>query len=481
MVNRVLIRLKVVQALYGYLLARSEFKVEMPVETSSHDRRYSFSAYADMLLMILEMSGWKVQSDRALPASVVSVVANAPYAESATTRFLIGNDEVRELIRTRGHRMAEFDQAVIDFATRLRASSFYREFQKVKKPDVTDEIGFWTSALRLIAPKSPAITEALRTDPDFTIRGMESGIRMLSDTLSNYSDTRSVLADSRRDLQNSLDKAYDLYLNLLWLPVELTRAQEGRLEVAREKYLPTPEERNPDMRFVNNKFVEIISENPQMEEERKSHPFVWADDPILIQRLLDLVLQSEAYKHYMETTGEKTLDEDCELWRKLLKNVILPSDDLAEDLEAKSIFWNDDVDIMGSFVLKTIRNIAKDGAEAGLMPQFKDDDDRQFGSRLFNAAVEHRAEYRAWIDEFVNTKRWDIERVALMDVVILLTALAEVMTFPSIPLTVTANEYVEIANRYSNPRSGSFVNGMLAAITDKLRKEGLVHKDWKQN
>ena len=99
--------------------------------------------------------------------------------------------------------------------------------------------------------------------------------------------------------------------------------------------------------------------------------------------------------------------------------------------------------------------------------------------QLFNNAVAHRVEYREWIDVFINTKRWDVDRVALMDVVILLTALSEVMSCPSIPLTVTANEYVEIANRYSNPRSGSFINGMLAAITDKLRADGLLHKDWK--
>ncbi len=467
------------QMLYSYLLSRSEFKIEMPVETSSRDRRYSYSAYADMLLMLLEMSGWKVQSDRNLPAPVASAIVNAPYADSATTRFLIGNDEVRELIRTRGSRMTQFDQAVIEFASRLKASSPYRELLKARRPEVSDEIAFWTAALRLVAPKTPAVVDALRTDPDFTIRGMEMGMKMLADTLSNYSDTRNVLTDCRRDLRKSLDKAYELYHALLWLPVELTRAQEKRLEAAKEKYLPTPEERNPDMRFVNNKFIEAIAACPGMEDYRKSNPITWADDPILVQRLLDQVLQSDAYKAYMDAPGEKTLADDCDLWRSLLKNVIVPSDDLCDELESKSIFWNDDIDIMASFAIKTIRAFAKDGGEVKLLPQFKDEEDEKFGLELFNAAVAHRVEFREWIDEFINTKKWDVERVALMDVVILLTALAEVTTFPSIPLTVSANEYVEIANRYSNPRSGSFVNGMLAAITEKLRADGKLHKEWK--
>lgn len=479
MVNRVLIRLKVVQALYGYLLTRSEFKIEAPVETSSHDRRYSYSAYADMLLMMLEMSGWRVQADRALPPSVASAIVNAPYADSATSRFLMGNDEVRELIRTRGHRMAEFDNAVIEFAHRLKASIPYVELLKIRKPEVADEIAFWTQELRLVAPKTPAIVDAMRTDPDFTVRGFEMGLKMLAETLSNYSDTRNVLTDCRRDLTRSLDKAYELYVALLLLPVEITHAQSLRIEAAREKYLPTPEERNPDMRFVNNAYVAAVTSSEAIEEYTRKTPILWDDEPGFIGQLLDLVLDSDIYKEYMATPGEKSLTEDCELWRSLLKNVIVPSDVFEEYLESKSIFWNDDLDVMASFAIKTIRTFGASGKELELLPKFKDEEDERFGLQLFNDAVAHRTEYREWIDEFINTKRWDVERVALMDVVILLTALAEVMSCPSIPLTVTANEYVEIANRYSNPRSGSFVNGMLAAITDKLRAEGLLHKDWK--
>lgn len=470
-----------VQALYGYLLSRSEFKIEAPVETSSHDRRYSYSAYADMLLLLLEMSGWKVQSDRSLPPSVTSALVNAPYADSATSRFLMGNDEVRELVRSRGGRMAEFDDAVTDLAHRIKASTPYSEFLKIRKPEVSDEITFWTQVLKLVAPKSPALTEAMRTDPDFTVRGMEMGLKMLSETLSNYSDTRNVLADSRRDLTRSLDKAYELYVALLLLPVEITHAQSLRIESAREKYLPTPEERNPDMRFVNNAYVAAASTSESIEEYTKKTPVLWDDEPGFIGQLLDLVTGSDVYKAYMSAPGEKTLAEDCDLWRSLLKSVIVPSDLFSEYLESKSIFWNDDLDVMASFAIKTIRafGASAPGSDIELLPKFKDDEDAGFGMQLFNNAVAHRVEYREWIDVFINTKRWDVDRVALMDVVILMTALSEVMSCPSIPLTVTANEYVEIANRYSNPRSGSFINGMLAAITEKLRADGLLHKDWK--
>ena len=192
------------------------------------------------------------------------------------------------------------------------------------------------------------------------------------------------------------------------------------------------------------------------------------------------MLESEAYKEYMAAPGEKTLDDEIELWRKLMKQVILPSDELEEALESKSIFWNDDLDVMSSFAMKTLKRLAVNPTEP-LLPEFKDDEDAEFGSRLFDTAVKNREEYRALIDEFVNTKKWDTERVALMDVVILEAALAEALEFPNIPLSVTTNEYVEIANRYSTGRSGAFVNGMLAAICEKLRRDGRIIKNFNSN
>ena len=180
----------------------------------------------------------------------------------------------------------------------------------------------------------------------------------------------------------------------------------------------------------------------------------------------------------MSAPGHKSREDEAELWRQLIRHVILPSDDLAESLENRSIFWNDDLEVMSSFALKTLRQIGREGVEVALLPEFKDEEDAEFGFKLFDAVVNHMDEYRELIDSFVNTSKWDTERLALMDIVILRTALAEVLEFPKIPLQVTANEYVEIANCYSTARSGAFVNGMLAAITEKLRAEGRIQKSF---
>ncbi len=151
-------------------------------------------------------------------------------------------------------------------------------------------------------------------------------------------------------------------------------------------------------------------------------------------------------------------------------------------LEGKSVYWNDDMQVMGTFVLKTVKQAPREvhTDEKGnriieLLPMYKDDEDRRFGPELFAAAVEHRVEYRALIDKYVKAD-WDPDRIAFMDVVVMLTAIAELVKFPQIPLPVTMNEYTEIAADYSMPRSGQFVNGLLYSAAQDLKAEGYINK-----
>ncbi len=475
MVNRVIIRLKVVQLLYSYLLSKSDFKVEMPSETSSPDRKYAYQAYAELLLLILELSGVNVTK---------SINKFHDKADSENLRFyrtnfseaLRENPDIRTLIDTHAERMRSYDSLVGPLADKLRTLPAYRTFVKAKRSQVTpsDEIEFWTAALRAIC-KYPEVIEVLRSNPDFTERGFESAQKMLLATLGGYGDSRNLLMTSRSDLKRSLDEAYALYHWLLWLPVEITRAEEQRLDANANKYLPSEEDLHPDRRFVETKLVDILARHEELNQYFQQKGINWSDDPTLIRRLADLVIQSEPYRKFMEEPGEKSIEQESELWRNLMRHVILPSEDLEEALENKSIFWNDDLEVMSSFALKTLKRLAVNPAEP-LQPEFKDEEDAVFGSKLFNAAVANADTFRKYIDEFVNSKKWDAERVALMDVVILETALAEATTFPNIPLTVTTNEYVEIANWYSTSRSGAFINGMFASITEKLFAEGRLAK-----
>lgn len=300
------------------------------------------------------------------------------------------------------------------------------------------------------------------------------------DTLRAYNDARAMYHKAKKDLDDSLDKAYQLYYALFVLIMELTAEQADRQEAAKNKYLATSEDLNPDTRLVDNRFAKFLAENEDLQQFVKDHPFTWVDSPNLLKKLLDDVLASDVYADYLKRESTDW-ESDCEFWRSILRTVVLPSEALAEALEAKSIYWNDDLTTIGTFVLKSIRRFA--GSEGGegvrFLPQFKDDEDAEFGARLFTFAVDNREKYREYIDRFIN-RDWDPERLAFMDIVIMTVALAEIMNFPGIPLPVSMNEYVEIANTYSTRRSGPFINGILFSVVKMLVDEGLLKKPFSQ-
>ncbi|MCM1310118.1 MAG: hypothetical protein NC301_03715 [Bacteroides sp.] len=474
MVNRVLIRLKVVQLLYSYLLSKSDFNIEMPQQTSSPDRRYAYSAYARLLLLLLQLCGVNVtKTYRYVPCEEVS---STKYFKNKLALALSENADVRKLIDEYAAQMAAFIHILPEVTEKICNLPDYAAFCKVKVKERTpsDYIQLWSAAMRMIV-RLPEVTNTFRNDPEFTLRGIEMAGKMVLATVQNFGDTTYILSNARKDLRRSLDEAYNLYHWLLWLPVEITRTESDRLDANASKYLPTEDDLHPDRRFVDSKLVDVICSHQELQDYINDKGINWHEDIALIPRLTELVISSEPYHEFMAKPGEKTIEEEAELWRTLFKQIILPSEDLAEALENLSIFWNDDLEIMGSFAMKTLRRLAVNPQEP-LQPEFKDQEDEEFGTTLFDAAVAHHEQYRALIDEFVNNKKWDADRIALMDTVILEAALAETTTFPNIPLSVTTNEYVEIANWYSTSRSGSFVNGMLASISEKLRNEGSIIK-----
>ncbi|MBR5169682.1 MAG: transcription antitermination protein NusB [Muribaculaceae bacterium] len=283
------------------------------------------------------------------------------------------------------------------------------------------------------------------------------------------------LANALKDLDTCLNKTYELYHYLMRLPVELTHIQEIRIDEARNKYLPTEEERNPNMKFVNNRLVAALAQDEKLQEFAQDHTVTWNDDPIFERLMLDKVLKSDLYKDYM-ADNEDSMMADSLLWQQLMKQVILVDENMADAIEQRSLFWTeDDVDIIGQFVCKTFRRIA-DGEEDAVMPMFKDEEDGDFGKDLFSAAVTMMPESNQLIDDLLQNSRWDKDRIVLMDRIIMCTAIAEMRSFDKIPTAVTLNEYIELAKNFSTAASGKFVNGILNNAVKQLRKEGKVLK-----
>ncbi len=283
------------------------------------------------------------------------------------------------------------------------------------------------------------------------------------------------LSTALKDLESSLAKTYELYHYLLRLPVELTHIQEMRLDEARNKYMPTEEDLHPNMKFVNNRLVAALADNEQLRQFADEHTVTWNDDPILERLLLDKILKSELYQEYMADEDD-SMTGDCLLWQQLMKQVIVPDENMADAIEQRSLYWTeDDVDMTVQFVNKTLRRLA-DGAEDAILPMYKDEEDSQFSRELFTATVSLMPENNALIDELVLSSRWDKNRIVLMDRIIMCAALAEVRTFDKIPTAVTLNEYIELAKNFSTPASGKFVNGILNNAVKRLLKDGIIFK-----
>lgn len=199
------------------------------------------------------------------------------------------------------------------------------------------------------------------------------------------------------------------------------------------------------------------------------------DDEPMLRSLLRAILSSDIYKEYMEFPATD-LRADCEFWKDIFRNVVFVNPDFLEVLEERSVFWNDDLEILSSFVIKGINRIASGVTDSVVLPMYKDDEDSCFGAELFTAAVKNKITYREYIDEVLDKTLWESERLAYMDIVVITTALAEILNFPAIPLNVSFNEYIEIAKSYSTAKSGQFVNGILGNIVKKLQEEGKLLK-----
>lgn len=283
------------------------------------------------------------------------------------------------------------------------------------------------------------------------------------------------LTTAKKELTKSLDKSYELYNALLKLMIELTDVQDLRLDEAKHKFLPTEEDLNPNMRFVENEFVKRLRADQTLADFVDDKKINWRDDELFVRLLLDKILRSEEYQEYMEMP-KTSLVRDGEVWYQLMKKVVLPDENLLEHLQSMSVYHtDDDLQIMGQFVMKTIRRFEDEEAQP-ILPQYKNDDDSKFGEQLFSKAVAEMEENNSYIDQFVKTEKWDVERIALMDRVVMCTALTEIRNYPSIPVNVSLNEYIELAKDYSTPRSGQFVNGILNAVVNKLRADKVIIK-----
>jgi N utilization substance protein B len=198
------------------------------------------------------------------------------------------------------------------------------------------------------------------------------------------------------------------------------------------------------------------------------------DQPEFLKKLYTQITESQIYKDYMASSDDN-YDADRELWRKLYRTLIQNNADLDSLLEEQSLYWNDDKEVVDTFVLKTIKRFdEKNKGHQELLPEYDSEEDKEYARKLFRATIMNADQYQRYMSEA--SRNWDFDRLAYMDIIIMQIAIAEMMTFPTIPINVSINEYVEMAKTYSTPRSAGYINGMLDAIARHLVRSGLLLK-----
>ncbi len=279
---------------------------------------------------------------------------------------------------------------------------------------------------------------------------------------------------SRKNLRASIDRAYDLYFQMLWLIVEVRRYAEGRIELGRNKHLPTPEERNPNTKFIENELIRRIEESDAVVDYLKKKKLGWSNYPELIKEMYGILSASPYYKRYMEG-GTGDLRQDIEVVRDFYSSTAVEDSELLEAvLEEQSVLWNDDLGFAIVMVVKTLERVREDQNDIPVLGQFKSEEDPVFADTLLVESVEHYEANLRVIQPFA--RNWDIERVALVDNLIMTTAMTELVSFSDIPVKVTLDEYIEIAKYYSTPGSNAFINGILDKVVEMLTAEGKIQK-----
>lgn len=282
---------------------------------------------------------------------------------------------------------------------------------------------------------------------------------------------------AEKELIFSLDKAYDLYCHLLGLLVDLQKLAERKNEARIERDKRLKQESTgifPDGQLAANKFLLQLRANTALLQYREKQGDFWEEEDATVRKLYNNFTENEIFRLYLEKE-DFSYEADRELVRKLYKYMVCNNEDLDAVFEERSLYWNDDKGIIDTFVLKTIKRFTPESDESQpLLPEYTSEDDRDYAVTLFRETLKRSREVRDIIRG--GTKNWDFTRLAVMDVIIMQIALTEILTFPSIPLSVSFNEYLDIAKFYSTPRSASYIHGTLDNIVKRLKEEGKLLK-----
>jgi N utilization substance protein B len=280
---------------------------------------------------------------------------------------------------------------------------------------------------------------------------------------------------SKKNLMTSIDNVYEMYIRMLALLSEITEYTAIDTIERSNKHFPTPEDLNPNEKLLHNKFIVLLQKNPEFQGAVNKYQVNWSADPDFLKTIYNKLKASLEYAAYLADPDD-SLEGSKEIIKFIFRKIILKSQNIIQAFEDKFINWSVDKEVMQGMVAKTIKNFnSEDPFKNKLTPISADwDEDSKFVQELFVYTLRNNDEYQKMIAE--RTKNWESERIALMDTILMKMAICELMNFPSIPVKVTINEYLDLSKDYSTPKSNSFINGILDKILGDLKRTESIHK-----
>ncbi|MFT6715714.1 MAG: N utilization substance protein B [Saprospiraceae bacterium] len=300
-------------------------------------------------------------------------------------------------------------------------------------------------------------------------------IKIFQALYSYFKGSVSEIALGEKELMRSINKNYELFIHLLSILMELKKFEEKLLEERKRKRLPTEEDKNPNLRFINNKLLLQLSENTDLLKKIDEYKISWVEEQEFIRKIHTKITETESYKEYKASSSD-SYEEDAAIIIRLFKNQIADHEMLQHLLEEKNIHWQDDHYFVCGYAVKALKQFNKKTASDYKLPTlFKDkDDDTEFIETVYRQVLVNNDEYQEEIMK--KAKNWEADRIAIVDFILMKMALAELEKLPSIPVKVTLNEYIDISKNYSTPKSKLFINGVLDKIVADYKREGKIEK-----
>ncbi|MEJ7558379.1 MAG: transcription antitermination factor NusB [Pedobacter sp.] len=280
---------------------------------------------------------------------------------------------------------------------------------------------------------------------------------------------------SKKQLMQNIDNVYEMYIWMLSLLVEVTEYTEIDAAERANKHLPTAEDLNPNLKLLNNNFAVVLKKNPEFISAVSKYKINWMSDPEFVKAIFNTLKVTPEYLAYL-AEDKDGLEDSKSIIKFVFRKVILKSHNIIQAFEDKFISWSVDKEVMQGMVAKTIKNFTSEDPSANKLTPISPDweEDGKFVEDLFVYTLRNDKEYQAYIAE--RTKNWESERIALMDTILMKMAICELLNFPSIPVKVTINEYLDLSKDYSTPKSNSFINGILDKIMGDLKRNNSIKK-----